>query len=234
MLDAVLRPGLQAFEEWSTQFLKGGERELRKRVFAGEDFVVLQFNEVDDAKMDLADGIGVVVDEGDDGLRVAAIEVKFLGQFTGNCSVVGGSAGATVAGVHRIDVAADADGDLGVKAALPTRAAASVMKNAVAVADHAVSDELLVGRVFFSCGAVHEEVVRRIEKAIHRVLDTLGAEAMKDPGFLKQCTWHYQYFFARVFRHRGEHSDGQASAKRIGCFLTLPFGGQATPDFYHE
>ena len=101
-------------------------------------------DEVDDAEVDLADGIRLIIDQGDDGFAVAAFEIELFGEFAGDGGVVGGGAGAAFTGVDGIDVTADADGDFRVEAAFATGLAAGVVEHAVAMAEHAIGDELLV------------------------------------------------------------------------------------------
>jgi len=201
MPDAVLRPRFQSFEQRAGKLVERGKPKLGQRVLAGGHGVTIEVDQVDNAEVDLADRIRVVVEQGDHALLVAAGEVEFLLDLAVDGGLVGVRAGLAVAGVDRVDMAADADGNFRVEPAFAAGFAAGVVEDAVAVAEDAVGDELLVRRVLLGLGAVHEEMVRRIEQPLHRGLDTLRQQTMEGPDLLQQRARHHQHLLTGVFRH---------------------------------
>ena len=58
------------------------EGEVLNGVFIGLDVVIVEVEDVDDAEVDGTDFVGVVIDEADDALGVAAGEDQFFGDLT--------------------------------------------------------------------------------------------------------------------------------------------------------
>ena len=201
MADAVLGPGFEAVEEGAVEFGEFGEGEVGEGVFAGVDGLTLDLDEVDDAEVDLADGIGVVVEEGDDAVGVGEVEDEFLVEFAFDGGAVGVGAGAAFAGVDRVDVAADADGAEGVEAGLAAGFAAGVVEDAGAGADDAVGDELLVGGVFLGGGAVHEEVVGGVEQRGDGGVEEIGFQALEGAEGIEDGAGDDEDLFTGVFGH---------------------------------
>jgi hypothetical protein len=217
MPDAVLRPRFQSLEQRAGKFVERGKPKLGKRVFAGGDDVVIEVDQVDDAKVDLADRIGVVVEQGDHALLVTARQVEFFLDLTLDRRLVSARTGFAGTGVDGIHVAADTDGNLRVQPVFAAGFAAGVVKDAVAVSEHAIGDELLVGRILLGFGAVHEEMVRGVEQTFHRRFDPFGPDAVKISDFLKQRARHHQHLLTGVFRHAGRVAErGRRGEEKIG------------------
>src|SRR5690606_9163828 len=116
--------------------------EVEQGILAGLHGVGFQLHEVDDAEMHLADRIRVVVEQGDDAVAGFSRQVQLFLDFPGNGGEIGGHAAAAFLHVHGIHVAAHTYGDFRVQAAFPARFSPRVVQHAVAVAEHAIGDDL--------------------------------------------------------------------------------------------
>ena len=87
-----------------------------------------------------------------------------------------------------------------MEAGLPAGFSSDVMQVASFVAEDRVGDQLFVRRIVFGLSPIHEEVVLRIKKSGHVVVD-IGDQALKFPKLLKESALHHQNFFAVVFGH---------------------------------
>lgn len=61
-IDTAAGPGFKSVVEVATEFFEAGEREIGDGVFVGGDIIVFQVDHVDDAEVDLADVVGVVIE----------------------------------------------------------------------------------------------------------------------------------------------------------------------------
>lgn len=114
-IDAESCPAFEAFVEGAAEFFHSPELKVGEGVFVGGDLIAGEFEEMDDAEVHLADGIRIVVEEGDYPVGVFAGEDEFLFDFPGHAGHVGGFSEMVFAGVDGIDVSADAHGPLGVE-----------------------------------------------------------------------------------------------------------------------
>lgn len=193
-------PRFEFGEELAKEIVFGLEGEVGKGVFVGGDVICFEFEEVDDAEVDLADGVGVVVDEPDDGVGVVAVDVELFVDFAFDGSEVGGLSEVFFAGVHGVDMAADAEGALGVEAGFAGGFSTGVVEVAPLVVEDAVGDELFVGGVVFGDGAVHEEVVGGVEEGLDVVV-RVAVEAFERAELVEEAAGDDEDFFACVFGH---------------------------------
>ena len=111
---------------------------------------------MDDPEVDLADRVGFVVEQGDDLLGGRGGEGEFFVKFAGHGGMIGVRACAAAAGIDRIDVPADADGDLGMEPAFAAGLAAGVVEDLIAAAEDARLRFALAGLFL-----VHPELANR-------------------------------------------------------------------------
>ncbi len=151
-----LGPCFEAFVGGACELFEGVEAEVGEGGFVGGDLIRFEVEAVDDAEVDGADGVAVVVDGGEEFLSVSSLDADFFPDFAfDSCHV-----GVEVVGeaVHGVDVAADADGHFVVQARFAAGASAGVGEDAALVAEDGVGDDLFVfGGVF---GEFAVDVVR--------------------------------------------------------------------------
>ena len=173
----LIPPGMQFFEGLPTQVLDG--------VLIGRHFVGAEFKEMHDAEVHAADLGGVVIDEADHALGVCASENEFLGDLALDAVEVHRFAETVSRSIHRIDVAADADGAFCHEAFFTGTAATRVAQVFAAMMEDGVRDELFVAGVFFRGGALHEEIGAGGEHA-RQIAVHSGLEALKTADFIQQ------------------------------------------------
>ena len=114
MMDGGEAESGPGFERWLRGFELGGRQEfhLGYHLLAFFDVFRLEFPVVDDAEVDLTDGVGVVVEKSDDIIGMVCGDVDFLFDFAGeggevDVAIVGAEEGDLF--VDGVDVAADSD-----------------------------------------------------------------------------------------------------------------------------
>ena len=117
---------------------------------------------------------------------MGAADNEFLGHLALDAVVVHRFTEAVLAGVHRVDVTADADGPLGHETFLPGAPATGVAQITARVVEDGVGDELLVRRVLLGGGPLHEMVGSRREHGVE-VARCLRLEALKTTEFIKKA-----------------------------------------------
>lgn len=125
------------------------EGEVGKGGFARADFVGGEFDEVDDAEVDLADIVGVIIEQGEESGGVGAGEVNFLGQLAFDGPLIHGEIDRAMEAVVFVDMPSDADGGFGHEAFFAGAAATEVAEDAALVAEDAVGDDLFEAGVVF-------------------------------------------------------------------------------------
>ena len=95
------------------QFREGEELKVADGVFAREDAGGFDVDQVDDAEVDAADVVAVVVEEGDGALAVVAGDGEFLVEFPFDGAAVGCFVEVGGVRVAVIDVSADSEGKFG-------------------------------------------------------------------------------------------------------------------------
>ena len=206
--------GLEVFE--------GLEGELGDGSFVGGDVFGVEVEEVDDAEMDAADRVTVIVDEANDALGVIVGDVKFFVDFAFDARHVEVTFERGHLFVLGVDVAADADGTPGGEALLAGFAAADVAQEASLVVKNGVGDDLLVARVVFGEVALEKEVVLGVEDE-GEVVVGVGIEAVEVSEFVEEAAFDDEDFFVGVFvAHWWEHSTTNRGADaRIFVFSFL-------------
>jgi hypothetical protein len=128
----------------SGEGFEGEEGEVGDGCFVGGDVRGGQVEEVDDADVDLADVVGVVVDEGDDILGEGRVDDEFLVHFAFDAGHVGIFFEGGLGGVFGVDVAADAEGAFGGEAFFAAFGAPNVVEEVAVVVEEGVGDDLLM------------------------------------------------------------------------------------------
>ncbi len=101
-----------------------------------------------------------------------------------------------------VDVSADADGHFGMQPGFASGISPAVGKDAIAVADDQVGDQLLVSRILLGRRAGKKEVVARIEKCRH-VAVGVEVQPLKSSQPVENGAGHDQDVF-HSFGHDGE------------------------------
>lgn len=209
MIDADLGPsleliasGVQFFERLPTQILDG--------VLIGRHFVGAELKEMHDTEMDAADLGGVVIDEADHALGMCACENELLGDLAFDAVEVHRFAETILRSIHRIDVAADADGAFCNEAFFTGTASARVVQVFAAMMEDGVRDELLVAGVFFRSRALHEEIGAGGEHA-RQVAVHSGLKALKAADFIQQGAGNDENVFHVRERTSMERPPGAAT-----------------------
>ena len=99
--------------------------------------------------------------------------------------------------VHRIDMAADADGALVMQPGLTAGAAARVMQDAALVAENGIGDDLLVGGVVFRRLPVHEGGDPRLHERIQIMIPAFPV-SLEITRFFKRGAGNHQNLFSIV------------------------------------
>ena len=152
-------------------------------------------------EVDTAHRVGIVIEQGDDLVLVLFRQDQFLLDLAGDGGMVGIRAGFSTAGVHRVHMAAHAHGNFGMQSAFSARFSPRVMQDTPTAAEHAVGNQLLVARVVFSRGAVHEKVVRRVQQPCHGLTQVCRSNAFEGPYFIKKRPRDHQHLFSCILRH---------------------------------
>lgn len=184
MLHTDARPGFQIVGS-SGEFLEGGEVQILNGVLVGADFIMVEIKEMDDAEVDLADFVGVVVNETDDLLSVIAFEYQLFDDLTFHAVEVGGFGEGILAFIDRIDVTADADALLGVEAFFTGLSAAGVNEIFPLMMEDGVGDDLFMGRVQLGVRAGQEEIASGSEDGV-QIAFGVRLEALEGTQFIKQ------------------------------------------------
>jgi hypothetical protein len=175
------------------------EGEVLNGVFVGLDVVIFEVEDVDDTEVDGTDFVGVVIDEADDALGVAAGKDQFFGDLTVDGVEIERATEAVMGFVDGVDVAADADAAFGVEAFFAGGTAAGVAEVAAVVVEEGVGDELFVGGVEFGGGALHEEIGAWGEDG-GEVAFGVGVETLEAAEFIEEGAGNDE----DVFGHGGE------------------------------
>lgn len=184
MLDADSGPSFQLVDV-GDEFFESAEVKILESFFVGFDVVGVEVEEVDEAEMDLADFIRVVVDEANHLLGMAAVDDEFLFELAFDGVEVGGGAEGVFALVVGVDMTADADALFGVKAFLTRFAATGVNEVAALVMENVVGDDLFVGRIEFGGRARKEEVGTGGQHGVE-VAGDVGLKSFERPEFVEQ------------------------------------------------
>ena len=102
---------------------------------------------MDHAEMDLADFVGVIIEECDDALLVGAAELEFLVHFAFDTREVGVALQRCLLGVLGIDVPADPQAAFGGEPLFTALLAAHIMQQPSLAVEERVGNDLLVRRV---------------------------------------------------------------------------------------
>lgn len=167
------------------QFINGPEVQILDGFLIGLDFVGLEIEQVDHTEVNLADFVGVVVDEADDFLCVSALDDELFLQFAFNGVVIGGGAETVLTLVVGVDVSANTDALFGVETFLARLATAGIDQKAVLMAQDVVRDDLFMGRIKFRIWAWQEEVRARSKDGI-QVMIGIGREPLEGPELIQQ------------------------------------------------
>lgn len=185
-------------------------------VLVGADLIMVEIKEMDDSEVDLADFVGVVVDESDDFLGVIALEHQFFHDFTFDAVEIGGFGEGVFAFIDRIDVTADADALLGVEAFFTGFSATGVNEVFPLMMKDGVGDDLLVGGVKLGVGAGKKEISAGGEDGV-QVAFGFRLEALEGTQFIKQCAGDDKDVF---YGHNGVRNSKDRRAQ-ILCLKVL-------------
>ena len=152
---------------------------------------------MDDAEVHGAHFIGIVVDHAEYALGAASVNDELLADFTLHAGQIGGNVVMAGLAVHRIDVAAYADGALVMQPGLSPRTATGVVQDAALVAEDGIGDDLLVGRIVLRGFPVHEGGYSRLHERVQIMFPAL-AVSLEITGFLKDGAGNHQYLFSIV------------------------------------
>ena len=171
---------------------------------------------MDNAEVDLADRVGIVVDQADDALGVRAVEGDFLFDFAGDALEIGVFAQMGLAGILAVDVTADAYAGLGMQPGFPAFFATDILEHLATVVEDAIRNDLLVAGILFGGTTRQETIVGLIEQCRH-VPVVFGTQTMEGSKGIKQGAGHHQDMF---FEHRNNGRLGdclpmQANARLV-------------------
>jgi len=158
VVEADLGPGLELVAA-SAELGGGEEGEVGDQGFVFFDGGVVEVEDVDDAEMDLAYVVGVVVEKGYDAVAEGGGDFELFAGLAADALEVGGVVEGEEAFVLVVHVAADADGAFADEALLAALFAADVMEDGAAVEEEDVGDDLLEGGVGLGGSAGGEEVI---------------------------------------------------------------------------
>ncbi len=188
MVDAELAPRFQRILPLA-EFGDGEEAGFGDDALAFAGFFFREPENVDDAEVDFADFVRVVVEQRDDVVRVGCFDEHFLRHLALDGGVVGVAVEGKKALVAVVHVAADAHAAFGDEALFAGFFAANVVEYGVARDDEDVGDDLLEVGVRLGGLARGEEVVfaseERGEIAVH-----VEAEPLKHAELLDERTAH--------------------------------------------
>ncbi|GEM_PF-345388 len=180
IFQADLRPCFELIELFD-QLRKRGEPRVDHRLFAGLNFGIVEFENVDDSEVYFADFGFVVIDESDAVFGPPAFDIDFFFQFAAHAFDVGGLFFGEVGGGH---VSADSDGAFGVQSCFTLRGASLVVEQLIFEAEDAVGDELFEGGVQFHLRSGVVAGVSGVEDDVEVAID-VAAEALEVSDFVK-------------------------------------------------
>ncbi len=155
---------------------------------------------MNNAEVDLSDVVAVIVQQADNTISVASGDVELFVDFTLDSGEIGFATEGVGPFIDRIDVPANSDGSLGVKAAFATAFTPGVVEVATLVMKEGVGNDLLEGGVFLGLAPVHEEVVGWVEDGF-KVFEDIGLNALKGSEFVKEFPWDDEDFLPFVIAH---------------------------------
>ena len=120
------------------------EGEVGKCVLVGGDSSAIELEKMDNAEVNLAHGIGVVINQSYNAVVVVSLDIEFFVNLALDGRVVGGLTKMVDASIDRIDVSSDPDGALGMQARLARSFPPSVMQHLPVMMENTVGDDLLV------------------------------------------------------------------------------------------
>ncbi len=184
-------PGLQVLNP-RHQFVQAQELPILDGVFDRRSPGSLSNKEMHHVKVDLADFVGVVIDETDDFLRVAAGEHQLFLNLALHTIQIGRLGQGVLTLVVRIDVSADADALLGHEALLARLPATGVDEVSTLMMEDGVGDDLLVRRVILRVwpGLMKKSHPRgqdRLQITLH-----IRLKPLKRPEFIKERAGDHQ------------------------------------------
>jgi hypothetical protein len=118
-----------------------------------------KFKDVDDAEVNTADFVGVVIEQGDHPILVGGMEAEFLIDFAFDRGLVGQGVQSEESLIVIVHVAADPDGAFGHEALFSRFFASDVVEYPASVDEKYVGDDLFKFLVGFGRSALGEEVV---------------------------------------------------------------------------
>ena len=120
---ATASPHLESFRDKGIEVLLMSE--------PVDEWMLQRFNEFGDKSLKAIDQgeVDLIVEQRHDPVGMIAFQDEFLLNFPGHAGHIGGHAEVILPFIDRVDVAADSDGALRVKASFATSLAASVVEN---------------------------------------------------------------------------------------------------------
>lgn len=118
--------------------------------------------------MNLANGIGLVIEKRDDPVLVGLGQIQFFLDLAGHRRVIGRSTRPSVIGVHWVHMPTDPHRDFRMQSALASSFSTRVVQNPIPTPKNTVWDQLLVTRLLLSSRTIHEKMIRGIKQPRHR------------------------------------------------------------------
>ena len=198
VVEADLAPGFEQITALG-EFFAGEKFQLGDGGFVGGDVFGFQIEDVNDAEVNFADFVGIIVQQGHDPLRMFAADFEFLVHFAFHTGVVGIAFQRGLFGVFGVNVATDAQAPLGGEALFAALFAADVMQQFPPAMEQRVRDDLLVGRIVFSVVPEEEKVVFRVQEA-GQIMVHVGGQSLKGTQLIKEGATDDKNTFV-VIRH---------------------------------
>ena len=188
-------PGFEPVVEWACELIEGVEAHVGQFLFEGGDDIAVELEAVDDAEVDGADFVRIIIDDGVKLLGGVAGEGDFLADFSFHSCEVGGD--VICKPVDGVDVTADAQGHFVVQSGFTAFFSAGVGEDFSLVAEDGVGDDLLVAGALFSDIAVQVVSHPGLQESVEIIL-RVEAHSIEGAYGFECLSGHDQYLFSIV------------------------------------